>query len=57
MKQLQAQVRWMAALTREAESLRDQELADDLNEVLVLLTRIAEHSERNRYRSPNLKLT
>lgn len=40
---------------RDAEQLVEQELADDLWDLQVQLTRVLEAAHKKRYRSPNLK--
>lgn len=43
----------LAQAQREAESLRDQSLADDLLRINLELGAIVEAAGRNRYKSPN----
>jgi hypothetical protein len=46
----------LVAAQREAESLSDQSLSDDLLQVSIELGRIVKAAEQQRYRRPNLKI-
>lgn len=45
----------LAYALRDAEQLAEQQLADDLWEVQVVLTRILEAAHARKYRSPKIK--
>lgn len=54
-KNLEFAQKGIAYALRDAEQLTEQQLADDLWEVQVVLTRVLEAAHARRYRSPKIK--